>query len=64
MHILVDKEVSDERMRICESCENYGMPDAKLNWMGDKRCKLCSCYMPAKTTLAIASCPAGKWDKV
>lgn len=64
MHILVDKEISEARMKICESCEFYGMQDVKINWMGEKRCQKCSCYMPMKTTLAIASCPVGKWDKV
>lgn len=64
MHILVDKEISLSRMEICESCEFYGMPDKKLNWLGDKRCQKCSCYMPMKTTLAQASCPEGKWKSV
>ena len=63
MHILVDKEVSAARMVICESCEFYGMLDAKLNWMGAQRCQKCNCYMPMKTTLATASCPEGKWGK-
>jgi hypothetical protein len=62
MHILVDKEVSAARMAICETCEFYGMPDAKLNWLGAQRCQKCSCYMPMKTTLARASCPVGKWS--
>ena len=48
-------------MAICETCEFYGMPDAKINWMGDKRCQKCSCYMPMKTTLAKAWCPENKW---
>ena len=61
MHILVDKTVSAARMAICESCEFYGMPDKKLNWLGSERCQKCSCYMPMKTTLARASCPVGKW---
>ncbi len=64
MRVLVANEVSEARMKICESCEFYGMPDAKINWMGEKRCQKCSCYMPMKVTLAVASCPVGKWDKV
>lgn len=62
MHILVDKTVSAARMAICESCEFYGMPDKKLNWLGSQRCQKCSCYMPIKTTLAKAFCPVGKWS--
>lgn len=26
-----------------------------------KQCKKCGCFMPAKTKLAKATCPLGKW---
>mgnify|MGYP000082287036 CR=1 FL=1 len=45
------KKNADFRMKICNTCPNYAAP----------RCKLCGCFMIAKTKIPQAKCPAGKW---
>jgi len=45
------KQNSEFRMKICNTCPHYAAP----------RCKLCGCFMIAKTKIPQASCPAGKW---
>ena len=51
------KTVSEEtklfRLSICNDCENL---NKKI-----KTCKLCGCYMPAKSTFASSTCPDNKW---
>lgn len=47
------EELSSERYSICSSCPEL----LKLT----KQCKKCGCFMAAKTKLAAASCPLGKW---
>ena len=51
--ILVDEKVREERMKICQAC-------SKLTWA--LTCDICNCFMPAKTKLAYAECPDGKWS--
>jgi len=46
------KEVVDERMDMCNKCEDY----TKL-----RLCSNCMCFMPYKTKLSFAKCPKGKW---
>jgi hypothetical protein len=41
-----------ERMAICSKCPFMG---------DDKRCGKCGCFLPAKTRVAKATCPIGKW---
>ena len=45
------KQNADFRMKICNTCPHYSPP----------RCKLCGCFMIAKTKIPQAKCPAGKW---
>jgi len=45
------KQDADFRMKICNTCPDYAAP----------RCKLCGCFMVAKTKIPQARCPAGKW---
>lgn len=45
------KQNADFRMKICNTCPHYAAP----------RCKLCGCFMIAKTKIPQAKCPAGKW---
>ena len=45
------KENADFRMKIYNTCPDYAAP----------RCKLCGCFMVAKTKIPQARCPAGKW---
>lgn len=48
-------EVRESRLSICRSCDNL---HAK-----SELCKLCGCYVPAKTWLPSSSCPINKWTK-
>jgi len=50
-----DQSIIDERLSLCLGCD-------KINQL-TKQCTLCLCYMPAKTTLALAECPIHKWGK-
>ena len=51
-----DDETAENRMETCLNCEFL----IKLT----KTCKKCGCFMQAKTKLADASCPVGKWGAV
>ena len=46
------KEISDYRMNICNKC-----PDLTPH----KICKVCGCFMTAKTKLIDVECPLKKW---
>jgi len=48
-------EIARERLDICKTCPNF--------LSITKQCKICFCIMPAKTILAAASCPIGKWHQ-
>jgi len=47
------EEVSTNRLDICKSCPELIKPTSQ--------CKKCGCFMTAKTKLALATCPLGKW---
>ena len=49
----VSDAVGDFRYDICKTCPEL----IDLT----KQCKKCGCFMPAKTKLAKATCPLGKW---
>jgi hypothetical protein len=49
----VDETTSAERYNICKGCPEF------INL--SKQCKKCGCFMSAKTKLAAASCPIGRW---
>lgn len=49
----VPSEIAEERMSICNGCENF----KQLT----KTCNQCGCIMPLKTKLPNAACPVGKW---
>ena len=53
---LASKELASERYSICLSCP--------LFISTTKQCSKCGCFMSAKTRLAKAECPEGKWHKV
>lgn len=46
-------EEANKRFDICQGCEHF------IKMTG--QCKKCGCFMKAKTTLAAATCPVGKW---
>ena len=50
----VSQDVKNQRMSVCKTCAEY-------NSMV-KTCKQCGCFMPAKATFAVSSCPLNKWE--
>lgn len=56
----VSESEKESRMKICHECEQF---DIFLNL---KRCKICLCFLDAKTKLKDQSCPhptGNKWLK-
>ena len=54
--VFVSKNIQNERLNICKSCDWYDTAEF--------RCKHCGCYMEQKVKFAASSCPIFKWDKV
>lgn len=50
------EEEADRRFDICKSCPEI----ISLT----KTCKICGCFMAAKTKIKRASCPIGKWETI
>lgn len=46
-------DLAKERLKICEQCEYF----ARLS----RQCRLCNCFMDAKTKILDAKCPCEKW---
>lgn len=58
---LTDHKGSDmakDRMSICNACE-FGGNSKPEDWNGF--CKVCSCFMPGKTTVKDSFCDLSKW---
>lgn len=56
----VNDEVQQERLKICGSCEELE------SFISMKRCKVCLCFLDAKTKLVDQDCPhpnGSKWQK-
>ena len=53
--LIVSAEVQAQRLEICKSCEWYDDTQTK--------CKHCGCYLPAKVSFALDSCPVQKWTE-
>ena len=51
----VDQKIKMSRLTTCRSCDKF---ISKLN-----TCKVCKCYLPAKTMFAEAECPENKWTQ-
>lgn len=49
------ESMAKKRISICISC-----PDKKFNDI-TKRCKVCGCFMPAKTRSEKSKCPLNYW---
>jgi ribosomal protein L32 len=47
--------IQEKRMSVCKSCPQF------IRFT--HQCKKCGCLMDAKTKLADATCPIGKWGK-
>ena len=59
---IAPKEVSTQRYALCDVCPHLRRNiDPSLGKIEREKCNLCGCYMPVKTTLVKASCPAKKW---
>jgi len=54
-HIKVSEEDRMARLEICKSCDQFHKTEF---------CKVCSCYMPAKTWLPYSKCPMSKWGVI
>jgi TRAP-type mannitol/chloroaromatic compound transport system substrate-binding protein len=52
----VSDDVREERYDLCKACEYY--------YSVTTTCKKCGCFMSAKTYLAAAECPTGRWKPV
>jgi hypothetical protein len=50
---VVDEEKRNIRLEICNACPQL----ISLT----SQCKLCGCFMKAKTKIETATCPIGKW---
>lgn len=48
-----DNALANGRYQICKACPEL--------IKATKQCKKCGCFMAAKTKLAHASCPIGRW---
>lgn len=53
--LLHDQDIIDKRRAECDKCEFLFKPTGN--------CKKCGCWMTAKTKVATAACPIGKWGK-
>ena len=51
----VSDEIRSQRLEICKSCDQFHSSEF---------CKLCGCYMPAKSHIAFSNCPLKKWVAV
>ena len=57
MHkLVVSDEQREARYAICRECEHFFSPTTS--------CKLCGCFMAAKTYLPEVECPLKKWIKI
>lgn len=54
-HTLVDETEWERRLALCFEC-----PQSEYLLMGLK-CKLCGCFLNAKTRFSAATCPVKKW---
>lgn len=48
--------IKEQRINICKECDQF----IKIT----SQCKMCGCYMPAKTALSGSTCPLRKWGKI
>lgn len=53
------KKVSEERMEICNACENISTKHRSIR--PDVFCIDCGCTLSAKTKCLSCSCPIDKW---
>jgi hypothetical protein len=56
------KQIGDERMAICESCEFISTKHETIR--PDVHCTECGCTLAAKTKCLSCWCPKNKWGAV
>ena len=56
------KEVSDERMAVCEECALISTKHSTIR--PDVHCTDCGCPLAAKTKCLSCACPLNKWGVV
>jgi hypothetical protein len=56
------KQVSDERMAICEECDLISTKHQTIR--RDVHCTDCGCMLIAKTKCLSCDCPLKKWEAV
>ena len=56
------KQVSDERMAICEECDLISTKHKTVR--PDVHCTNCGCMLIAKTKCLSCDCPLKKWEAV
>ena len=49
----VPDDIAEKRYSVCLECDYFK----------NKKCKLCSCYMPAKVLFKIVECPKNYWGE-
>lgn len=49
----IEKDIQSARYKICEDCSEFRKTL--------RQCKICSCFMPAKTLFNKSKCPKGYW---
>jgi hypothetical protein len=55
-------KVSEERMAICNACENISTKHRSIR--PDVHCIDCGCTLSAKTKCLSCACPIGKWKEM
>ena len=62
--MLVSDKEQQKRLDICNQCE-YKRNDFKLFnvtlFKREPQCKVCKCFIQAKTSFEFSKCPKGKW---
>lgn len=53
--VVTPSEEWDNRLAICSECDYRDEDD---------QCMICTCFVPAKTALALEQCPKKKWLRV
>jgi len=54
--VLVDEDTELDRKAVCYNCEFFDEDN--------DQCKVCSCFIAAKTLVASEKCPKGFWLRV
>lgn len=56
---LIDHELKEKRLKICETCEFY--QEKTVYNIDVKKCKACGCNLNLKALMPQMKCPKGKW---